>query len=74
METAGADKALQMVGLISIGEKPVSTFTLGMRQRLGIARAIIHEPMNGLDHMGVMKMRELFVNLVRFTYFVANAV
>lgn len=67
------DKVLEMVGLPSNNTKPVSTFSLGMRQRLGIARTIIHqpkilildEPLNGLDPMGIREMRELFLNLVK---------
>lgn len=69
----GIDKALQMVGISDAGEKAVSKFSLGMRQRLGIARAFIHqpevlildEPINELDPMGIKEMRELFVNLVK---------
>lgn len=73
MNTAGMGikKALNMVGLSHVGKQPVSTFSLGMRQRLGIARAMIHEPkllirnepINGLDPIGIKQMRELFVTL-----------
>lgn len=65
------EKTLIKVGLFNTGEQPVSKFSLGMRQRLAIARAIIHkptllildEPINGLDPMGIKEMRELFVKL-----------
>lgn len=64
---------LSKVGLIDTGTQPVSTFSLGMRQRLAIARAMIHnpkllildEPINGLDPMGIKKMRDLFLELAQ---------
>lgn len=69
----GIENALEMVGLKDVGEKSIAKFSLGMRQRLGIARAFIHqpkilildEPINGLDPMGIKAMRELFLTLAK---------
>ncbi|MDE7326712.1 MAG: ATP-binding cassette domain-containing protein [Lachnospiraceae bacterium] len=62
---------LKLVGLLGVGGKPVEKYSLGMRQRLGLARAIIHaprllildEPLNGLDPLGIAQMRELLREL-----------
>ena len=64
-------EVLSFVGLTNAEEKKVSKYSLGMKQRLAIARAIIHkpkvlildEPMNGLDPIGVKDMRNLFKKL-----------
>jgi len=58
---------LERVGLSSASRKPVGKYSLGMRQRLGIAQAIMEDPMhlildepfNGLDKRGVSDMRNL---------------
>ena len=60
-----------MVGLDPADKKRVGKFSLGMRQRLGIAQSIMEdpsilildEPMNGLDNIGVQDMRKLFLSL-----------
>jgi len=64
-------KVMEQVGLDPNDKKWVSKYSLGMRQRLGIAQAIMEEqnilildePMNGLDNQGVEEMRELFLEL-----------
>lgn len=69
----GIETALAMVGLNETGSKPVGKFSLGMRQRLAIARAFIHkpqilildEPINGLDPIGIRDMRNLFLELIK---------
>lgn len=66
-----AADAMRRVGLDPLSSKPVGKYSLGMRQRLGIAQAIMEEPsllildepMNGLDKHGVAEMRELFKSL-----------
>lgn len=67
------DRALELVGLKGREEEPVGTYSLGMRQRLGIARAlvgrprllILDEPTNGLDPRGMKEVRDLLANLAR---------
>ena len=64
-------ESMSLVGLDSADKKHVGKYSLGMRQRLGIAQAIMEkpdilildEPMNGLDKNGVQEMRELFLQM-----------
>ncbi len=65
------EKALEIVSLTHAKDKKFKNFSLGMKQRLGIAAAIMHnpeilildEPINGLDPMGIKEIRKLLKDL-----------
>lgn len=72
-DKANIDKLLTRVGLGDVKNKKVKDFSLGMKQRLGIAISLINspeilildEPVNGLDPMGMVGVRELLQSLCR---------
>ncbi len=69
----GIPKLLKLVGLENTGKKRAKNFSLGMKQRLGIAVAlagdpdflVLDEPINGLDPQGIIEIRELILKLNR---------
>ena len=69
----GIDQLLRLVGLENTGRKKARHFSLGMKQRLGIAVAlagdpdflVLDEPVNGLDPQGIIEIRELILKLNR---------
>lgn len=73
IRSGGHKKILEMVGLQNAGKKKASQFSLGMKQRLGIAISllgnpdflILDEPINGLDPEGVYEMRKMLEQLNR---------
>ena len=69
----GIQELLKLVGLEHTGKKKAKNFSLGMKQRLGIAIAlagdpdflVLDEPVNGLDPQGIIEIRELILKLNR---------
>jgi ABC-2 type transport system ATP-binding protein len=71
------DQVLEQVGLAGVDERPVAAYSLGMRQRLGLAHAllaptsdsprllVLDEPTNGLDPQGIREVRDLLLELHR---------
>lgn len=70
-DKTAVQKSLDMVNLTDTGKKKSKNFSLGMKQRLGLALAILSspdfvildEPINGLDPMGIIEMRDLMKSL-----------
>jgi ABC-type multidrug transport system ATPase subunit len=73
LPSSGIDEFLKIVGLAESGKRKVKEYSLGMKQRLGIAMALLpqpdllllDEPVNGLDPNGMIEMRELLIKLNR---------
>lgn len=71
VDRSRVEEVLEQVGLRGVAERRVSTYSLGMRQRLGLGAAVLHspallimdEPTNGLDPAGMREVRELLRSL-----------
>lgn len=70
---AEADALLKLVDLKSAGNKKVKNYSLGMKQRLGVALALmgepelllLDEPINGMDPQGILEIREMLIHINR---------
>ncbi|GLC30711.1 ABC transporter ATP-binding protein [Clostridium omnivorum] len=73
VEPQAVDEVLKIVGLDDVGNKKFKNFSLGMKQRLGLALSImaspdmliLDEPINGLDPTGIVEFREILLKLNR---------
>ncbi|MTI83254.1 MAG: ABC transporter ATP-binding protein [Firmicutes bacterium] len=83
VQTSRIDEVLDMVSLSSRARDRVGTYSLGMKQRLGIARALLNrpdivfldEPTNGLDPQGIREIREMISRLALeqdITFFIST--
>lgn len=72
-EKAAVSRAIEELGLVPYADRRAGTLSLGNKQRLGLAKALIHrprllmldEPANGLDPVGIVEIRELLRRLTR---------
>ena len=70
-EEKGVDQVLETTGLSDTGKKKIKQFSMGMKQSLGVAMAllgnpdllILDEPLNGLDPEGIRELRQLLLRL-----------